>query len=50
MEGKLERESQENNRPEDSGGTESRLKSKGRKIIIGLIISLSAVMFGYSVK
>ena len=27
-----------------------RLKSKGRKIVIGLIISLSAVMFGYSVK
>ena len=27
-----------------------RLKSKGRKIAIGLIISLSAVMFGYSVK
>lgn len=27
-----------------------RVKSKGRKIAIGLIISLSAVMFGYSIK
>ena len=27
-----------------------RLKSKGRKIVIGLIISLSALMFGYSIK
>ncbi len=27
-----------------------RLKSKTRKIIIGLIISLSALMFGYSLK
>jgi MFS family permease len=27
-----------------------RLKSTGRKIIIGLIISLSALMFGYSIK
>ena len=26
------------------------MKSKARKIIIGLIISLSAVMFGYSIK
>lgn len=27
-----------------------RLNSKTRKIIIGLIISLSALMFGYSLK
>ena len=27
-----------------------RLKSKARKIFVGLIISLSAVMFGYSIK
>lgn len=49
-----ENASPENPSPADGkdgpGKDEGRLKSRGRKIAIGLIISLSAVMFGYSIK
>ena len=35
---------------ENKGEEKERLKNRGRKIMIGLIISLNAVMFGYSLK
>lgn len=35
---------------EKSSNVPQRVKSKTRKIFIGLIISLSALMFGYSLK
>lgn len=36
--------------PEDPGPEKVRVKSKARKIAIGLIISMSALIFGYSIK
>ena len=41
---------QEDNKEEEAPPAPERLKSKGRMIFIGLIISLSAINLGYALK